>query len=361
MSSTRIKESEARKSKKRQKEKETRRQIKRRQPHKCQHCHRQARHGCNLCRECSIQRNQQRALRSEFLINQGCPYILGKTKGTFRWHQKFPELALWMLTTLNLREDPPLKHSRSKTVEVLGWKEGTDMNEARSIDGMILIRPYWISKRLSTIQGAQSILADYNKLRSRSMPSYFATKLWNGIKRPEEDWNHQKLCQPSARALVVPTPPLSFHTVQIVVENITEWKYVVQLFLAPVWDCLPLVYSNRGNTCVTTATIWFPIGKVVIPRNELTYSWRGLCIWRPEGRHKVWRRCCGHQIRGKAHQWLSKVLQWCRTKEQCRIHRERWESRDLGNKSTSWKNHPSGRWNICFLWEGIPLDENKVI
>ena len=116
--------------------------IRLRKPHKCQHCHRQARHGCNLCRECSIQRNQQRALRSEFLINQGCPYILGKTKGTFRWHQKFPELALWMLTTLNLREDPPLKHSRSKTVEVLGWKEGTDMNEARSIDGMILIRPY---------------------------------------------------------------------------------------------------------------------------------------------------------------------------------------------------------------------------
>ena len=104
------------------------------------------------------------------------------------------------------------------------------------------------------------------------MPSYFVTRLRLGIKWPEEDWGHQNLYQSSVSVLVVPTLPLSFPTLQIVVENITEWKYVLQLFTHPVRDCLPVVHLNQGNTCVIAAMTWFPREKVVIPSNELTYS-----------------------------------------------------------------------------------------
>src|SRR5947207_6074748 len=135
MLSTRLRELQARK-KNEHKNKEMTRQIERQKPHKCQRYHRRARHGSNLCRVCC---QQQRSLRSEFLVNQGCPYFLRKTKGTFQWHLEFPELARWILTTLNLNVEPPLKHSHSKRVKVLGWKESTDMNETRLIDGTILI------------------------------------------------------------------------------------------------------------------------------------------------------------------------------------------------------------------------------
>ena len=64
--------------------------------------------------------------------------FFARRRGHFR-HLEFPELARWILTTLNLAVEPPLKHSHSKRVKVLGWKESTDMNETRLIDGTILI------------------------------------------------------------------------------------------------------------------------------------------------------------------------------------------------------------------------------
>src|SRR5204862_6193018 len=136
MLSVRLRELQTKKNNELKKRHEVTRQIERCKPHKCQLCHRQARHGGNLCPACC---QQQRSLRSECLVNQGCPYFLRKTRGTFQWHLEFPDLAQWMLTTLNLTVEPPLKHSRSRRVIVLGWKEGTDTNEARSIESMIPI------------------------------------------------------------------------------------------------------------------------------------------------------------------------------------------------------------------------------
>lgn len=138
MGSTRLGEQLARKNKELKKSQEAIRQVSRRRPHACQNCPRRAQHGSKLCRVCS----QKHSSRSEYLINQGCPYFLRETNGTFQWHLEFPELAQWILTTLNLTIDSPLKHSRSKSVKVLGWKGNTDMNEAHDIDGNSYSTPY---------------------------------------------------------------------------------------------------------------------------------------------------------------------------------------------------------------------------
>ena len=133
MLSARLRELQTRKNNEHKKMQEVTRQIERRKPHKCQLCHRQACHGGNLCPTCC---QQQRSLQSECLVNQGCPYFLRKTRGMFQWHLEFPELAQWTLTALNLTVEPPLKHSRSKRIIIMGWKESTDIHEARSIESM---------------------------------------------------------------------------------------------------------------------------------------------------------------------------------------------------------------------------------
>jgi hypothetical protein len=135
--SLRLQVQEEQNRKLRLRELEQNRQNQRRKPRPCATCHRQARCGCQLCRVCYA---KSKAKDKDMLfINQGCPFLNdGPGIHPIQWNMEFLRMAAWIIDNLQCEVNKGSELSRSKQVQVLGWRDSNDLDEERSIPGTFM-------------------------------------------------------------------------------------------------------------------------------------------------------------------------------------------------------------------------------
>jgi hypothetical protein len=135
--SLRLQKQEEEDRKLRVRELEQNRQNQRRQPRQCTTCPRQARRGCQTCRVCHTE--SQAKDKDALFINQGCPFLnSGPGLHPIQWNMEFPRMSAWITDNLHCQVNKGSKLSRSKQVQVLGWRDSNDLDEERSIPGTFM-------------------------------------------------------------------------------------------------------------------------------------------------------------------------------------------------------------------------------